>query len=205
MSFLRKAFGHDDDAPPPIQRRPRRGAGPEARPPEAPAPTPPPAARGAAPSAPAPQAEAVSVLAPGLQLEGALTGQGTVRVEGRFRGRVQLDGTLIVGPTGRVEGETLVARQVVVEGLVRGPLLAEYVEIGATGKVWGDVTTVTFVTREGAFLRGQVRMEEAVTLPWEAEADEGAPAGEAASPPAAASAPAEPVPPTPPPDAEAPA
>ncbi len=204
MSFLRKAFGHDDDAPPPIQRRPRRAAGPEAQPPEAAAPTPPPAPAATTP-APARQAEAVSVLAAGLRLEGELTGQGTVRVEGRFRGRVQLDGTLIVGPTGRVEGETLVARRVVVEGLVRGPLLAEYVEIGATGKVWGDVTTVTFVTREGAFLRGQVRMEEAVTLPWEAGAAAAASADEETSPPAAASVPAEPVPPTPPPDVEAPA
>jgi hypothetical protein len=30
--------------------------------------------------------------------------------------------------------------------------------------VWGDVTTVAFATEEGAFLRGQVRMEEKVEL-----------------------------------------
>jgi len=30
--------------------------------------------------------------------------------------------------------------------------------------VWGDVVTTAFVTEEGAFLRGQIRMEETVDL-----------------------------------------
>ena len=29
-----------------------------------------------------------------------------------------------------------------------------------TGRVWGDVTAVAFSTEEGAFLRGQIKMEE---------------------------------------------
>ena len=36
-----------------------------------------------------------------------------------------------------------------------------------TGRVWGDVTTAAFSTEEGAFLRGQVRMEEHVELQFE--------------------------------------
>jgi cytoskeletal protein CcmA (bactofilin family) len=37
-------------------------------------------------------------------------------------------------------------------------------EIRGSGRVWGDVITTAFVTEEGAFLRGQIRMEEAVEL-----------------------------------------
>jgi hypothetical protein len=33
--------------------------------------------------------------------------------------------------------------------------------------VWGDVVTTAFVTEEGAFLRGQIRMEETVELDLE--------------------------------------
>ncbi|PIV26712.1 MAG: hypothetical protein COS37_04990, partial [Anaerolineae bacterium CG03_land_8_20_14_0_80_58_20] len=33
--------------------------------------------------------------------------------------------------------------------------------------VWGDVVTTAFVTEEGAFLRGQIRMEERVELDLE--------------------------------------
>jgi hypothetical protein len=30
--------------------------------------------------------------------------------------------------------------------------------------VWGDVVTTSFVTEDGAFLRGQIRMEDEVDL-----------------------------------------
>ena len=33
--------------------------------------------------------------------------------------------------------------------------------------MWGDVITTAFVTEEGAFLRGQIRMEETVELDLE--------------------------------------
>ena len=36
-----------------------------------------------------------------------------------------------------------------------------------SGRVWGDVVTTAFVTEEGAFLRGQIRMEETVELDLE--------------------------------------
>ena len=40
----------------------------------------------------------------------------------------------------------------------------ERIEIRATGRVWGDVVTTAFATEDGAFLRGQVRMEEQIDL-----------------------------------------
>ena len=49
-------------------------------------------------------------------------------------------------------------------GAVRGDISAEKVEIRDTGRVWGNVTTVAFSTDEGAFLRGQIQMEEVVDL-----------------------------------------
>jgi cytoskeletal protein CcmA (bactofilin family) len=47
---------------------------------------------------------------------------------------------------------------------VRGDITAEKVEIRSTGRVWGDVVTAAFATEEGAFLRGQIRMEEEVDI-----------------------------------------
>ncbi len=213
MSFWRKTFGKDDDAPPPIERRRKPPT------PSAVEPSPPATAQAAASPQPARTAtearpevatapQGVSVLAAGVVLEGTLSGRGTVRIDGQFLGRVRLDGTLVVGPEGQVRGPTIVARRVLVEGTLRGPVLAEYVEIGATGRLWGDVTTTAFVTREGAFLRGRVRMEEKVALPLEsaAEAPASAPAAETAvqnAPPI--SAPEEAADDTPPPTPASPA
>ena len=52
----------------------------------------------------------------------------------------------------------------IVAGLVRGNINAERLEIRSTGKVWGDVRVIAFSTEEGAFLRGQVQMEEKMDL-----------------------------------------
>jgi cytoskeletal protein CcmA (bactofilin family) len=51
-----------------------------------------------------------------------------------------------------------------VGGAVRGDIVAEKLEIRSTGRVWGDVVTAAFSTEEGAFLRGQVTMEEQVEI-----------------------------------------
>lgn len=105
-----------------------------------------------------------SVFGPGLSFQGTLRGSGGVRIEGTLDGDVQLQGTLIVAESGKVNCQTLVASSVVVAGLVHGDIRCERLEIRRTGKVWGTVTTSSFSTEEGSFLRGQVQMEEKVDI-----------------------------------------
>jgi cytoskeletal protein CcmA (bactofilin family) len=47
---------------------------------------------------------------------------------------------------------------------VKGDVTADKVEIRSTGRVWGNVITAAFATEEGAFLRGQITMEEKIDL-----------------------------------------
>ncbi|HEX7395499.1 MAG TPA: polymer-forming cytoskeletal protein [Anaerolineaceae bacterium] len=111
-----------------------------------------------------PAERVTSVLGPGINWQGNLRGSGGVRIEGTFEGEISLRGLVVVGETGRVTCENLRANIVIVAGAVRGNVLAEKLEIRSTGRVWGDVTVVAFATEEGAFLRGQVRMEDKVEL-----------------------------------------
>lgn len=113
---------------------------------------------------PAPTERVTSVLGTGIIWKGNLSGSGGVRIEGAFEGDIALRGLLVVGETGRVTCENLRANVVVVAGAVRGDITAEKVEIRATGRVWGNVVTAAFATEEGAFLRGQIRMEDQVDL-----------------------------------------
>ncbi len=125
-------------------------------------------------STPLPPAERVtSVLGPGINWKGNLHGSGGVRIEGTFEGDIAVRGLVVVGETGRVNCPELRANTVVVAGAVRGNITAEKLEIRATGRVWGDVTTVSFSTEEGAFLRGQVRMEERVEIQIEPDEETG--------------------------------
>ncbi len=113
----------------------------------------------------APSKERISsVIADGVSLRGKLSGAGGIRIEGAFDGEINLDGLLVIGPTGRVTCEKLIARSVIIAGAMRGNILAERVEIRSSGRVWGDVTTTIMSTQDGAFLRGQIQMEEEVEL-----------------------------------------
>jgi cytoskeletal protein CcmA (bactofilin family) len=105
-----------------------------------------------------------SVLGAGVIWQGTITGSGGVRVEGTFEGLIGLKGLLVVGETGKVTCENIRAANVIVAGAVKGNITAQKVEIRSTGRVWGDIITTAFATEEGAFLRGQIRMEDAVDL-----------------------------------------
>ena len=111
-----------------------------------------------------------SVLGDGITYTGKLTGRGGVRIEGAFEGEIKLNGLMVIGPSGRVTCEDLRAKSVIVAGVVRGDITAHKVEIRASGRVWGNVTTLAFSTEEGAFLRGQIQMEEELDLQLPAEA-----------------------------------
>ena len=112
-----------------------------------------------------------SVLGPGVIWHGSINGSGGVRIEGAFEGEIALRGMLVVGETGRVTCQNVRANAVIVAGAVRGNITTQKLEIRASGRVWGDVVTTAFVTEEGAFLRGQIRMEETVELDLEAAPD----------------------------------
>ncbi len=105
-----------------------------------------------------------SVLGAGVIWQGNITGSGGVRVEGTFEGQIALKGLLVVGETGKVTCENVRAVNVIVAGAVKGNITAQKVEIRGSGRVWGDIITAAFATEEGAFLRGQIRMEDAVDL-----------------------------------------
>jgi len=116
-----------------------------------------------------PTERVTSVLGPGIVWKGNLRGSGGVRIEGAFEGDITVRGLIVIGETGRVICEMLKANTVVVAGTVNGSITAEKLEIRGTGRVWGDVTVVSLSTEEGAFLRGQVRMEEHIEVQVESD------------------------------------
>lgn len=118
-------------------------------------------------SAPAPQAapprpvetrEAVkeSLIAADLTIEGKIHGAGHIRIAGRFKGDVQVDGDLTVELGAKVNGGVR-ARKVVIAGELEGNIdSAQRVELLETGVVVGDVKAGNVTVAAGARVRGQV-------------------------------------------------
>lgn len=105
-----------------------------------------------------------SVMGQGINWQGKLAGKGGVRIEGIFEGEIAIQGLLVVGETGKVTCPNVRANKVIVAGAVHGGISADKLEIRSTGRVYGNVTVSAFSTEEGAFLRGQVTMEDQVDL-----------------------------------------
>lgn len=109
--------------------------------------------------------QVTTILGPGINWTGDLRGKGGVRIEGTMEGEIAMRGLLVVGETGKVTCKNLSADTVMVAGMVKGNITCQKLEIRSTGRIWGDVTTSSFASEDGAFFRGQMRMEEQITLP----------------------------------------
>ena len=108
------------------------------------------------------QSKVTSVIGPGISWLGDLRGRGGVRIEGTITGEIAISGLVVVGETGKVQAKELKADTVIVAGTVQGDIICQKLEIRASGKVWGDVVTTSFSSEDGAFFRGQMRMEERI-------------------------------------------
>lgn len=99
----------------------------------------------------------MSTIAEGLKIKGEVQGSEDLRIDGEIEGKISLPGAaVVIGPKGRVSGDVQ-AREIILEGNVRGNLAArERVRLAATGKLEGDVTAERLVIEEGAKVAGHV-------------------------------------------------
>ena len=89
------------------------------------------------------------------EFEGKLTFQGTIRIDGRYKGNISVDGNLIIGPSGRVTAEVN-ASNMMISGEVTGNMTAENnIEVHASGKVYGNLVAPTVTIHEGAVFQGR--------------------------------------------------
>ncbi len=94
----------------------------------------------------------------GSDFEGKLSFRDTVRIDGRFRGEISSDNTLIVGESGQIFAD-VVSEIVIVSGRVEGNVKARrQITLHKTGCIVGDLETVSLMVEEGAELHGQVKM-----------------------------------------------
>lgn len=101
-----------------------------------------------------------SVLGPSLKLEGRLSGEEDLIIEGHVSGEISIPGHQVtIGPEGHVEAEVR-ATAIVVEGEVHGNLSAEQqVMVRASGKVHGDIRAPRVALDQGCRFKGTVDME----------------------------------------------
>jgi len=104
-----------------------------------------------------------SVIASDLTIEGKIVGSVHVRIAGRFKGDVQVDGNVTLDAGAHLEGQVK-ASVVVVGGELIGNIdNAKRVELLETGVISGDVRAGSLTVAAGSRMRGQVEFG------WEGE------------------------------------
>ncbi len=109
------------------------------------------------PPAPAPRVEGgESVLAANLSIEGKIEGTGNVRIAGRFKGDVRIDGNFTIEPGANLTGQ-VAAGIVVVGGELQGNIeSAKRVDVLESGVIVGDVKAGSITVAAGSRMRGHV-------------------------------------------------
>lgn len=106
--------------------------------------------------------EITTLLGRGAAFEGKLTFEGTVRIDGRFKGEVFSDDVLVIGEGALVEAEIDIG-EVIIQGTVIGNIKAKRsIEIHAPGKVKGDLHTPSLQIDKGVVFEGRSFMEAAL-------------------------------------------
>jgi cytoskeletal protein CcmA (bactofilin family) len=97
-----------------------------------------------------------SVIAANLSIEGKIEGSGNVRMAGRFKGDVRIDGNFSIDPGAHLTGQVL-AGIVVVGGELQGNIeSAKRVDVLEGGIIVGDVKAGSITVAAGSRMRGHV-------------------------------------------------
>ncbi|QNP40499.1 bactofilin family protein [Lysobacter solisilvae (ex Woo and Kim 2020)] len=97
-----------------------------------------------------------SLIASDLTIEGKIEGAGHIRIAGRFKGDVHVQGDLTIEVGAKLNGGVR-ARKVVIAGELEGNIeAAQRVELLASGVMVGDVKAETVTVAAGSRMKGQV-------------------------------------------------
>ena len=117
-----------------------------------------PSAPRAAPVAAMPVASGVrkeSLIAADLTIEGKIEGGGSVRIAGRFKGDVNVQGDLTIEAGAKLTGSVR-ADKVVIAGELEGNVVgASSIDLQQTGIVVGDLKARSLAVAAGATMRGK--------------------------------------------------
>lgn len=104
--------------------------------------------------------EDVSILSDGVNIEGKISSNGNVRIDGKVIGDVNVKGNLTLGSSSEIKGQ-INAKNMVVSGKVEGTLMIEEkLTLESTSKIKGDILAKVLVIEEGAKFDGKSSMTQ---------------------------------------------
>jgi len=94
----------------------------------------------------------------GSRIEGVLTFQGSVRIDGHVEGQIEAKDTVVIGDSATIVAQ-IVAATIIIKGNVTGDLSAsKRVELRSPGRLLGNIVTPSLVIQDGVVFEGHCSM-----------------------------------------------
>lgn len=101
-----------------------------------------------------------TVIGKDTSFQGELVTEGSIRIEGRVRGQVDVNGNVFVGRDGRVEAD-ISANSIIIAGSVQADVVCRgKLEILPQGKLVGDIQIAQIIIQDGGTFIGQSKKYE---------------------------------------------
>lgn len=100
-----------------------------------------------------------TLIGDGCEFEGNMSSSSSTRIDGKLKGRITGENSIVVGETGLVLGE-IKASETVVYGKVEGTIETNSLEIKRSGIVLGDIFIESLIVEGGGIYNGRCTMNE---------------------------------------------
>ena len=99
----------------------------------------------------------ISIIGPGMRVDGDCIAEGTLRIEGHIKGTVRAGKAVVVSKDGVVEGD-VITQDAIIGGKVTGSVSADSrLELQATCQIQGEIRARRIKLDEGGQVNGNVR------------------------------------------------
>ena len=111
----------------------------------------------------------INIITDGTVIKGDIVASGDFRLDGKLEGNIQLNGKLVIGDSGIVNGNVLCQNANII-GTVNGNIsVKELLSLHATARVRGDILINNLSIEPGAMFSGKCRMIDEVRAQQEQE------------------------------------
>ncbi len=105
-----------------------------------------------------PETPSVNLIGSGTDITGDISSNGDIRIDGTLTGTIKSSGKVVVGSTGKVEGE-IICQNADISGEVKAHLkVFELLSLKASAIVSGDILTNKLAIEPGAVFTGACSM-----------------------------------------------
>ena len=102
----------------------------------------------------------INLISTGTDITGDIRSNGDIRIDGSLTGSLNTVGKVVIGPTGKVNGE-VVCKNSEVSGYVEGKItVGQLLNLKASSKITGDIVTVKLSIEPGAKFSGNCKMSD---------------------------------------------